>query len=202
MFGDLTAINGSLGSLAYKNSASSTYIKFVSTTSTSSTVSSGGSFTPSGTVSVSSTTTAYVKINSTTTAPADTANYWVYQPAGAVSVTYWGVSTSSSFVNSLTITSPTTETVTDGVNYTSVSNHNLNLCYLVAPSAKAYTATSTIKSETCNFNGTTIYSERQSITMPETFSFTGTAGTVSVTSSAKFLDSVSSTTESVTITVS
>ena len=168
LFGSISADN--LGDLAYKDSASGSYVKFVSVNSGSSTVTSSGSFTPTGsvtfngtegTVSVTgtfvntaslTTTSTYLKITSTTVAPAteNQGNYWNYTPEGTVEVTAsaTGNSTTKAYVEitgrnviaSITTAASTSNTVVGGLNYTSVENHTLKLGYIVSTSANAISA--------------------------------------------------------------
>jgi len=259
LFGDISAEN--LGPLAYKTTdyLTGTYVKFTGLNSSSSTVTSSGSFTPAGNVSFSgtadtvtvtgtfvntasfTTTATNLKISSTTTAPAlaNQGKYWNYTPEGTVAVnasTTGGSTTKAvvevtgrNVVSALSTTAPTTGTVTGGINYTSVDNHNLVLSYLVSTSANSISSSTTadvvatVGSITASgsFTGTSIWAEQFTVDLPTgidlgtgtvtssgsftpsgTATFNGTEGTVSVTSTTAFLTAVTATTASDTITVS
>lgn len=207
-FGDISAQN--LGALAYKNSG--TYHKITAINNGSSAVTASGSFTPSGGVTLTKSGVT-LAISSTSTDPGagNTANYWIYKPAGTISVTYTTVNASATVVDSVTAkqvvlsvttTAPTTASVTNGLNYTSVNDHNLSLAYLVVPvdtaatitTTKAYVSTKTAKTTTCSFDGTTQYVKPLTVTVATAASFSGTAATVTVNSGTnKFLTSVTAT---------
>lgn len=217
LFGDISANN--LGSLAYKNNASGSYTKFKSVNVGSDTVTSTGSHTPSGGVTLTKEAQTF-GITTTSTSPSNSANYWIYSPAGSLSITSNAVgSTSGDFLTEVTgrtaltaisTTAPTTATVNGGINYTSVSDHNLNLGYITHTTANTVsksTSAKALKTVTKptyygGFTGTTIYVKPLSVTVATAATFTGTAATVTVKSSAKFVNSVTSTTENATVTVS
>lgn len=218
LFGDISTQN--LGNLAYVSSATGSYTKFKSLTSTSSTVSSTGSYTPTGSIALT-TTPNTIKITSTTTNPGagNTANHWIYTPAGSISVTYVKPSTSASViktvtgktvVTSLSTAAPTSSTPTGAIGYANVDNHVLQLNVISAASASSVTYTTTnayvsvanANTTTCSFSGTTHYVSPITVTIPTSASFNGTAATISVSSSSKFLNSVTYATESATVTVS
>ena len=216
-FGDISAQN--LGALAYKSSGS--YHKITAINSGSSTVTASGSFTPSGGVELTKATST-LAISSTTTDPGagNTANYWIYKPAGTIEVTYTTVNASAAVVKGVTAkqvvlsvstAAPTTAAVTNGLNYTSVSNHNLSLSYLVVPvdtaatvtTTKAYVSTKTAKTTTCSFDGTTEYVKPLTVTVATAATFTGTAGSVTVNSGTnKFLTSVNASSASTAVSFS
>lgn len=213
-FGDISAQN--LGGLAYTSTASGSYVKFISVNVGSNTVNSTGSFTPSGGVSLT-TTGVTLAISSTSTSPSNTANYWIYNPSDNLSVTASAPGTSTGLfltgvtgrtvLSSLATATPTTASVTGGINYTNVTDHNLNLCYIVSSSANAISASSSaaavtaVSAPTINKSGTKQYIKPLTVTVATAATFTGTAATVSVKSSAKFVNSVTSTTESGTVKV-
>ena len=216
-FGDISADN--LGGLAYTSTASGTYTKFVSVNVGSATVTSTGSYTPSGTVTLNKTSTKLV-ISSTFTKPTtDTASYWTYTPQGTLSITSNAIGSTSgvfltgitgrSVASPITVTSPTSTTVSGGINYTNVSNHNLNLCYLVSSSVNAVSSNATasaLKTVTKptyygGFTGTAVYVKPLTVTVAATASFSGTAATITVKSSSKFVSSVTSSTTSATVKV-
>lgn len=210
-FGDISASN--LGSLAYKNSISASYIKATGATTTGTAQkTSSGKFTPAGSVKVNNATIAYIKISSTTTTPSSTANYWVYTPEGTVTAAA-GISggTTTAAFTSITqqsvVTTATTGTPSSNtagtLMYAQVTDHNLNLNQIKPTTGNPITnsgTTTMVKtvgtiSASATFNGTTIYSERQSITA----SFSGTEGNVSVTGT--FVDTVTVTTASAYATI-
>lgn len=217
-FGDISAQN--LGGLAYTSTASGSYVKFKSVNVGTNTVNSTGSFTPSGGVTLTKATST-LAISSTTTDPGagNTANYWIYQPGGTLSITSGAITSTSgdfltgvtgrSVASPITTANPTSATVTGGINYTSVIDHNLNLCYLVSSSTgsvSASTSASALKTVTKptysgGFTGTKVYVKPLTVTVATAATFTGTAATVSVKSTAQFVNSVTSTTESGTVKV-
>lgn len=257
LFGNISADN--LGDLAYKDSATGTYVKFTGVSSSSSTVTSSGSFTPTGsiaftgtagTVSVTgtfvntaslTTTSTNLKITSTTIAPptANQGDYWNYTPEGSIEVnaSTTGSSTTKAYVEitgrdvvtGISTTAPTTATVTGGVNYTSVDDHNLKLGYIISTSANAISASTSADviqnmgsiTASGTFSGTAIWAQQFTVDLPTgvelgtgtvtssglftpsgTATFSGTAGTISVTSTTPFVTGVSSTTANDTVTVS
>ena len=214
-FGDISATN--LGTLAYKSSISAQYIKPTGATTTgTATKTSTGKFTPAGTVSVSGTTTAYVKISSTTTAPSNTSNYWVYTPGGTVTAAA-GISggTKTAAFTSITqqtvVTTATTgapsSTTAGTLMYAQVTDHSLKLNQIKPTTGNAISASATTEivktvgtiSASATFNGETIYAERKSVTVPDTFKFEGTQGDVSVTGT--FVNTVTVTTASAYATI-
>lgn len=213
-FGDISAQN--LGGLAYTSTASGSYVKFKSVNVGSDTVNSTGSFTPSGGVTLTKATST-LAISSTSTTPSNTANHWAYNPSDNLSVTASKPGTSTglfltgvtgrTLLSSLATATPTSAAVTGGINYTNVTDHNLNLCYIVSSSANAISASSSaaavtaVSAPTINKSGTTQYIKPLTVTVATAATFSGTAATVSVASSAKFVKSVTSTTESGTVTV-
>ena len=215
-FGDIEASN--LGALAYKNSASGTYTKFKSVTSGSNTVTSTGSYTPNGSISLTKEAQTF-GITTTSTSPSNSANYWIYEPQGTISISSNAIgSTSGDFLTGITgrtaLTSistaaPTATAPAGGLNYTSVSEHNLNLGYIIHTTANTVSnstsakALKTVTKPTYSggFTGTTIYVKPLSVTVATAASFTGTSATVTVKSSAKFINSVTASTENGTVTV-
>ena len=212
-FGDI-GVND-LGTLAFKDSA--TYVKFKNTTSTSSTVTSTGKFTPVGTVTFSATANQYLAFSSTSKAPtSNCSNYWSYTPAGTVAVTYTTVSASSSVitgitakevVTSVTVANPNSTVPANSVVYANVTDNTLLLSYLIVPtdtaaavssSVNAYTGTKTVKTTTCSFSGSTMYNSGTTI-VPSEVTFTGTQGNITVKSTSAFVHTVASSTESGTV---
>ena len=108
-----------------------------------SSLTSKGSYTPSGSVSFSNNSTTNLKISSTTTAPAtaNRGNYWNYTPEGTISITSSSTGSTSAnvftsitgrnVVASISTAAPTTSAPSGGINYTSITDHNLKLGYLV-----------------------------------------------------------------------
>lgn len=216
-FGDIQASN--LGTLAGKDSASGTYTKFKSVNVGSDTVTSTGSYTPSGGVTLSKSAQTF-GITTTSTSPSNSANYWIYTPAGGVTVTSNDIgSTSANYLTGVTgrtaltaisTASPTATAPAGGLNYTSVNDHNLSLGYITHTTANTVSKSTSAKALTSvskptyygGFNGTTVYVKPLSVTVATAASFTGTAANVTVKSSTKFVTSVTSTTENATVTVS
>lgn len=214
-FGDISAQN--LGSLAYKNSASSSskFLTGVSVTNTSTTaISVTGSYAKINSVTLTKSGVT-ISLATTTTAPSNTANYWVYNPADNLSITASapGVASSTSFLtgvtgrtllSSLTHAAPTTATVTGGVNYTSVDGHNLQLRYLVTSSSSSIsgttsnTAVKSISAPTINKSGTTRYVAPVSVTVATAVGF-GTTATTLTSSGVQKIASIGSTSATVTV---
>ena len=213
-FGDLSAQN--LGALAYKNTVEARYTQANGLVTSEHTITATGQFQPAGTISVDNSTLEYIKFTSTTEVPSNTSNYWIYTPQGTVSVTYVYPSTSSDVIETITpyqivttaaIAEPTTANVADGLVLASVTNHNLDLNYLIvttgtsvtASTIKAYTGLSTTQSTSCTFNGFTSYSAQVGITIPETFIFEGTTAAVAVT--ANVINNIELTTTAASATI-
>ena len=217
-FGDISATN--LGSLAYKNNASSS-TKFLTSTTVANTntaaITLTGTFTPTGSVGLTKTgVTLAISATSTNPGAGNTANYWIYAPAGSVSVTSNAVgSTCGAFLTSVTgrttltslsTTAPVATTPAGGINYTAVSDHNLQLQYLVHSTANAISgsasanALKTVTKPTYygGFSGTTVYVKPLSVTVTTAASFTGTAATVTA-SGAQKVASISSASSTVTV---
>lgn len=204
-----------------------------------SSLTSKGNYTPSGSVSFSNNSTTNLKISSTTTAPAtaNRGNYWNYTPEGTISITSSSTGSTSAnvftsitgrnVVASISTAAPASSAPTGGINYTSITDHNLKLGYLVPSTQNAISASSkadvikTIGSITGTFTGQDIWAQQFTVTIPSEATFTGTAATISVTgtvissitfsgtqgdisvtSTSAFVHSVTTTTGSVSITVS
>jgi hypothetical protein len=217
LFGDLSALSNQLGKLAYYDSATGSYTPAGTILTGTGTLTSKSKYTPAGTITLTSATTT-VKFSTTSTAPtgAATATYGNYKPGGTVTVTA-SRSTSSatvltnvtgnSLVSGLTTAAPATATPTNGVNYTKVNDHNLNLLYLVQSKENAISSTTTTSaltgvtvSATGSFSGNTVYvPPLATLTIPTSASFGGTQATLTVTGTV--INSISFSGTAATITV-
>ena len=213
-FGDISAQN--LGSLAYKNSASSSskFLTGVTVTNTATaSISVSGTYAKINSVTLTKSQVT-VSLASTTTAPSNTANYWVYNPSDNLSITagapgstsgafLTGV-TGNSVVGSLTYAAPATATPTGGTNYTTVDNHNLKLQYIVGSAKNAISSSTsanalkTVSAPAINKSGTTRYVAPVSVTVATAVGF-GTTNTSITSSGSQKIASITSTSATVTV---
>lgn len=217
-FGDISADN--LGELAFKDSATGSHIHITSVNSGSGTVTSSGSYTATGTITLNKVPTT-VTITSTTTDPGagNTANYWIYTPQGTVTASA-GISggsttkaivsfTQDNVVKSIATSAPSS-TTTGMIDYAKVNEHTLQLHQIKPSAGNAITdsvSADIVKtvgtiSASATFNGSKEFIPPLSLNLADTATFTGIAKAVSVTSSAKFINSITVTTANVSITVS
>ena len=216
LFGDISADN--LGNLAYKNSATGSFTPAGKINTTTGVVTSKGIFQPAGNITFT-TASKTVTIATTSTAPTGsaTANFWIYRPAGSVTASVTRtVSTANvlasvsgnTLVSNITTQSPTATAPTNGIQYAYVSDHKLQLYYLVKATKNAISSTGTtavltgvsVTSTSNKFTGTEIYVKQPSVVVPTAAGFTGTSATVTVTGTV--IDSATFSGTAGTVTVS
>lgn len=192
LFGDLS----NLGSLAYKNSASGTYTpagtvsqptftgtaKYISASVGTASKSMTGEFTPSGTVSQPTFTGTKVYAHHTFTGSANTST-GSFTPAGSVSAPTISVNTAGSttsiknptsktVVTDMAVSDPSSTTATGELVYCAVSGETLSLKKFVETTGASITTSNvTVKTGDASYTASAP-------------SFTGTAGSVSVSGTA------------------
>lgn len=213
-FGDIGAKD--LGTLAYKSSASSSskFLTGVTVTNTqTASISVSGTYAKTTSVTLTKSQVT-IPLSTTTTTPSNTSNYWAYDPSTDLSITASAPSVSSTtfltgvtgrnLISSVTTAAPTTSAPTGGINYTSVTAHNLQLQYLVSSSANAISATAgakavtSVKAPTINTSGTVRYIAPISVTVTTAVGF-GTTNTAITSSGSQKIASITSTSATVTV---
>lgn len=213
LFGDISANN--LGNLAYKSSATTKYTPAGTINTTTSTLTSKGTFTPAGNVAFT-TATKTLTLSTTSTKPTgtNTASFLFYTPKGSVTATVTRTQTTATVLTSVTgntlvsnITTTAPNNTIEGIKIAEVENNNLKLQWLIKSTANAISATATtgavtgvtVTATSSGFTGTEIYFKHPTVVVPTTAAFTGTSGNITATATAISGATFAGTTATITV---